>query len=396
MFEIRDLEKDSAGAVIIGNDFQALGTVRSLAENGVPIFLVEIELGISRYSRYIKRFRKNYSLLQEENFADVLVNLAKKENLEGWVLFPNNDETVKLLSLNKKKLDEWFRNPVPSWEKVEKFYYKKNAYDIAEKISIPIPKMYRGEDLDEIMKQKLEFPVVLKPSCKENYYSWTKKKAVKARNQEEMVKEFNKMASIIHPSRIIVQEMIEGGPANLYSYATFFDGEKALAGISGRRLRQHPMDFGHATTYAESVIIPELEELGTKFLREIGYYGLAEVEFMKDNKNDCFKFIEMNGRVWGWHTLAKAAGLNLPFMLFQNMLGNGIGKVEPVEGVKWMRLITDIPTVIGELMGGRMKLSEYFDCFRGQKEFAVFSVKDPLPFIMEFIVALYLWKKRGF
>jgi hypothetical protein len=33
---------------------------------------------------------------------------------------------------------------------------------------------------------------------------------------------------------------------------------------------------------------------------------------------------------------------------------------------------------------------------RGKKEFAVFSLNDPLPFIIEGIMIPYLWIKRGF
>jgi D-aspartate ligase len=55
-----------------------------------------------------------------------------------------------------------------------------------------------------------------------------------------------------------------------------------------------------------------------------------------------------------------------------------------------------MPTVFSEIIAGRMTLSEYFRSLRGKKEFAVFSLKDPFPFIMEFMMIPYLWVKRGF
>ena len=204
------------------------------------------------------------------------------------------------------------------------------------------------------------------------------------------------MSSKIHASEIIVQEMIEGGASNLFSYATFFDGKKVVAGMSARRWRQHPMVFGKATTYAETVRIPELENLSMLLLKEIGYFGLAEVEFMWDEREKCYKFLEINGRPWGWHTLLKASGLNLPFLLYQFMNGNQIDHPTPVEGVKWMRLITDIPTFFIEIINRRMKLNDYYKSFKGKKEFAVLSFKDPLPFFIELILIPYLWRKRGY
>lgn len=384
------------GAVIIGADFQALGAVRSLSQEGVPIFLVEHERGICRYSRYVTRMARNYSLLSDGIFPDFLIDLAKREGVEGWVLFPNNDECVKMLSMHRDTLNGWYRNPVPSWEIVKKFYHKENAAQIAEQIGIPVPRRYQGEDLDDFLSQDLRFPLVLKPSCKEGFYPKVKRKAIRVDSREGFIRQYKLMSSIIGPSAVVVQEMIDGGPKNLYSFATVFDGRNVVAGMAARRWRQHPMDFGHATTYAESVEIPELEILTEKLLREIGFYGLAEVEFMRDPREGAFKFIEINGRVWGWHTLAKAAGVNLPFILFKLMIGDRSLNSKPRHGVKWVRFITDVPTVLKEIAGGRMTFGEYVHSLNGEKEFAVFSTKDPLPFFAELMLSFYLWRKRGF
>jgi D-aspartate ligase len=387
---------ENVGGVVLGGDFQGLGLAHSLVEKEVPVFLVEHEWSIGHFSRIVKRKEQHFGLLNGGNFADYLIDLAEREGLHGWVLFPNNDEEIKLLSLNHEKLDGVYRNPIPPWETVRKFYDKRSAYEIAEDLSIPIPRMYRGKTLDDLLGQNLEFPLVLKPTVKEGYFTKTKKKAVKVSTREALITEFQGMASIIDSSKIIVQEMIEGGPKNLFSYVAAFDGTKSIAGMSARRLRQHPMDFGQATTYAESVTIPELETLGNKILKGVGFYGLAEVEFMWDEKAKCFKFIEINGRVWGWHTLAKAAGVNLPFIWFQHVMGDEIEVQKAVEGVKWVRPITDLPTVFREMIHGRMSVTEYIASMKGKKEFVILSSGDFLPFLIEYIMIPYLWWKRGF
>ncbi len=73
------------GAVIIGGDFQSLGIVRSLTEKGIPVFIIECEKSISRYSRYVNRVEKNYALLSSSSFAEYLISLAQRENLKGCV-----------------------------------------------------------------------------------------------------------------------------------------------------------------------------------------------------------------------------------------------------------------------------------------------------------------------
>ena len=139
------------------------------------------------------------------------------------------------------------------------------------------------------------------------------------------------------------------------------------------------MDFGHATTYAESVDVPEIVELGDRLLRKMGYWGVAEVEFMRDEKANVYKFIEVNGRFWGWHTLARAAGINFPKIVYDFMHGVRNAVPSPVIGAKWIRAITDIPTVTKEMICGRLSVPDYIGTIRGKKEFAVFSIKDPLP-----------------
>jgi predicted ATP-grasp superfamily ATP-dependent carboligase len=384
------------GAVILGGDFQALGLVRSLAEQNIPVFIVEYEKSICRYSKYVLRREWNPELFNEDVFVSYLIDLGQRENLYGWVIFPNNDELVKLLSKYRKELNKIFVISVPPWESVQKFYYKHLANEAASSTGIPTPKLYFGKSLEDYVEQELEFPIVLKPAYKEKYFPIVKKKGVQVDTLQDFIVGFKEMSHYLDPGEIVVQEMILGGPKNLFSYATVFDGGKIIAGMAARRLRQHPMDFGQATTFAVSVNEPDLADLTVRILSALNYSGIAEVEFMKDERDGSFKFIEINGRVWGWHTLAKAAGLNLPYILYQHLRGEAVEAMPAEDNVKWIRLITDIPIVLNELIRRRMTISEYLSSFKGKKEFAVMSLKDPLPFIVEYAFIPYLWRKRGF
>ena len=156
------------------------------------------------------------------------------------------------------------------------------------------------------------------------------------------------------------------------------------------------MDFGHATTYAETVDIPELEESTKKILGAMGYHGLSEVEFMLDPRDGRYKLIEINARAWGWHTLAIGAGVDLPYLSYQDMLGAEVKQNGFDKDAKWIRLMTDIPTTLGEILRGRMRINDYITSLKGKKQFAVLSITDPLPFITEILLLPYLWKKRGF
>jgi D-aspartate ligase len=390
------IHNGAPGVVVLGGDFQALGAIRGLAARGVPVFLADDELNIARFSRCLSGRQPIPDLRKERGFADRLIALAESEGLKGCMLLPNNDEFVMLLAKNRDFLSPYFLVPVPPWPVTKKYYYKDEAYGLAAKIGIPIPRKYGGRTAEEILVQDPVFPLVLKPRAKEHYYPLARKKAVRANDAGELRAEFKAMASLIDPTEIIVQEFIPGGGKNLYSYAALFDGQKIVAGMGANRLRQHPREFGHATTFAVSVDIPELRDLSERLLHEIGFFGLAEVEFMKDDRDGLFKFIEINGRIWGWHTLAKAAGVDLPWLLYQQVTGQPIDPAEAKSGVKWVRLITDVPTCVNDILAGHMTFGDYCRSMSGPKEYAVLSRRDTRPFILEFLMIPYLWKKRGF
>jgi predicted ATP-grasp superfamily ATP-dependent carboligase len=384
------------GAVITGGDFQGLGVLRTLARKGIPIVLLDRDFCIGRFSKYKKKYFRSPSLTEEDRYVDYLLALAKKENLHGWVVIPNSDEAVYVLSRNKHKLEEFYRIPTPHWDVIQHVYIKENTYKLAERNNIPAPKTYYPTSLEELDALPLTFPMIIKPSIRDHFYNKVKIKAFLINNKEELKKTYLEVSKVIDTSEILVQEFIPGGPKHLYSFCPFFKEGKVITAIMARRLRQHPMDFGHATTCAELVDIPELRTIAEKFLSLIGYYGIGEVEFMQDPRDGKFKLIEVNPRPWGWHTLAIASGVDLPYLLYQDMVGEHIDIPSPLKNMKWVRSITDIPTVFNEIFRGNMKLSDYLDSMKGKKEFAVFSLNDPLPSLIEIAMIPYLWLKRGF
>jgi D-aspartate ligase len=384
------------GVILTGGDFQALGILRSLARKNIPVLILESDHCISRYSVCKKRIIKSPPPSHHADYAHFLMTLADKEHVEGWTIFPNSDESVYVLSRYRNMLQRHYRIPTPGWDVIQHVYIKKNTYTLAEKNGIPIPRTFFPGGLDELAELKLDYPVVLKPSIRDHYYSQVKTKAYRINNRTELLETYRKICSVIPASEVLVQDMIPGGPSRLYSFCPFFKDGKVLASITARRSRQHPMDFGHASTFAETADIPELQTLAERFLGLIGYYGIAEVEFMLDPRDNRFKLIEVNPRFWGWHSLAIAAGVDLPHYLFQDMTGQKpvFRKSDP--NVKWLHLTTDIPTVFLEILRGRMTMGDYMASLRGRKQDAVFALDDPLPFIAELCMIPYLWVKRGF
>jgi len=156
------------------------------------------------------------------------------------------------------------------------------------------------------------------------------------------------------------------------------------------------MEFGRASTFVETVNVPELERLAPQLLQGIAYSGLAEVEFMYDQKDERFELLEVNPRIWGWHTIAIRAGLDLPYIAYADAVGKEF-KVGPVrQGVKWVRVVTDVPTAVQEILARRLTVRQYLASMLGETEFAVLRLSDPLPFVADLFLVPYQIKHRGF
>lgn len=388
---------NNVGALIIEGHFQGLGILRSLGRQNVPIFLVDTGQCLARFSRYTTKFARCPDVRDGPRFLQFLIDLAQKENLKGWLVYPNDDETVCLLAKHKEQLEEYYRITTPPWDVVKYAYDKMLTYELARKCGIPIPRTYYPRSVEEVEQLDLEFPAIIKPSVKVPFYYKTKKKAIRVADREELIEQYSKSVTALAESQVLmVQELIPGRTQGLFSVGSVFRDGEFLGKVVVQRPRQHPMDFGHATTYAVTVDKPELEEMTRKLLAEMGYYGLSEVEFMLDERDGQYKLLEINARAWGWHTIAIGAGVDLPYLSYLDILGKKVRQDDFTRGVKWIRLTTDIPTALIEILAGRMKLSEYLGSLKGKKEFAVTSFKDPMPVLAELIMLPMLLRKKGF
>jgi D-aspartate ligase len=383
------------GAVVVGGDYQGLGIVRSLGRRGVPVYVVDDEHSIARYSRYTTRFVATPSLRDENETVEIVLRVARRHGLDGWVLFPTREETVAAFSRHRDRLASTFRVPTPGWESVRWAWDKRNTYRRAADLGIPTPRTWwsRGAELENLA---IEPPVVLKPAVKEHFIYATKAKAWRADTAPELRRLFATASSIVPRGEIMLQELIPGDGEHQYAYCSLFKDGASLATMVVRRRRQHPPDFGRASTYVETLDMPDLERLSERFLRSIGYYGLVELEYKHDVRDGQLKLLDVNARTWGYHTLGVAAGVDFPALLFEDQLGRSVERGRGRAGVSWIRLLTDVPTAALEIARGRLGLRDYARTVRAAGVEAVFMRDDLLPGLAELALVPYLALRRGF
>src|SRR5581483_1954767 len=278
-------QEQSIGALVVGGDHPGLGITRSLGRRGIPIYVIDDQHSVSLFSSYRKKVIRVKDLRDERKTVDAVLEAGRKFGLNGWVLFPTRDETVAAFSRYREELAEVFKVTTPAWETVRWAWNKKNTYDLALQLEIPVPQTWNPRTESELSALHGRLPLAIKPAVKENFFYATGAKAWRANTVEELHHFFEKAARQIKPEEIMVQEIIPGDGRQQFSYCAFFREGRAHSSLVARRGRQHPREFGRAATYVESIELPIIEELSERFLKAINYYGLVEVEFKQDARD---------------------------------------------------------------------------------------------------------------
>ncbi|MBK5189762.1 MAG: ATP-grasp domain-containing protein, partial [Gemmatimonadaceae bacterium] len=111
---------------------------------------------------------------------------------------------------------------------------------------------------------------------------------------------------------LLVQQRIVGPGIGIFLLV--WDGA-LLATFAHRRLREKPPSGG-VSVYSESVAADaELVERSQRLLEQLGWRGVAMVEYKRDAKTGVDYLMEVNGRFWGSLQLAIDAGVDFPALL---------------------------------------------------------------------------------
>jgi D-aspartate ligase len=384
------------GAIVVGGDYQGLGIVRSLGRHGVPVCIIDDEHSIARFSRYATHSVRTASLRDERQTVDIVGDIGRRLGLDGWVLYPTRDETVAAFSRYKASLSEQFRVPTPDWSTMQWVWDKRNTYRLAGELGIATPRTWYASTLEEVEAIQVDGPLAIKPAIKEHFVYATKAKAWRVNTKAELRQLFERAAGHVGAGEVMIQDLIPGGGEQQFAYCAFFKDGRAMASMVVRRRRQHPPEFGRASTFVEAIELPVLETLSERFLRAINYYGLVELEYKLDPRDGQYRLLDVNGRTWGYHTLGTGAGVDFPHLLYSDQMGEAIEPRRGRAGVSWIRLVTDLPTGLVEVLGRRLDWRQYLRSLRDFQVEAVFNREDPLPGVVELFLLPYLSVKRGF
>ena len=299
-----------------GHQWSITPVVRELTKKEYNVYLCVQEKKTSS-PRLFPKIKGHIQIPQELDngfipYLAVLFNMLKISH----VICLDEDIKYHIIKHQIKPIDIHFAHP--NIESYQTACRKDLSIKFAEKLGIPIPKIFEYENIDDIIKMNHRFnekPLVIKgvggvSSLQVRYafdVSQLREYFDEIRFLEKEVREGDS-----HP---IIQEYI-GGPT--YLTQTLSQNGKVKSIISHRKIREWPLTGG-TTTRAVTIDEPKLDDYATRMLEALDWHGEAGFEWKYSKAEDDFYFIEMNPRFEGSLDIAIKAGVNFPVMLIKIM-----------------------------------------------------------------------------
>jgi len=302
-----------APAVVVDVGFvNGLAALRSLGRAGITTYAVDHRpAALGFRSRYGARVLAPEPLRDEDGFVEAVARLG------AAVVFPTHDEGLVAIARHRDELGALC--PFPrDLERIQRKRVQLEAARDAPETRFPASAAEARAAAEEV-----GFPVLVKPSEPVGFRQRYGRQAIRCETPREVEEAF----ALAEPFDAMVQELIPGGDETLFTLGSYLDESLEPLGLfCGRKLRQTPRGIGTARV-AESLWVQEVVDAGLELLRRLGCNGLSQVEFRLDPRDGRFKLMEVNPRLWQWHSLAAACGVDFPLIAYRDLTGQ---RREPV------------------------------------------------------------------
>ncbi|THJ19423.1 MAG: hypothetical protein CAF45_016170 [Nitrospira sp. CG24E] len=307
---------------------QGLAVIRSLGRRGISVVAAGPDsnsLGFS--SRYAAaRWVYPSPVGQPEAFVDSLCEAARKFQVR--LVMPVVESTVTVLNEHRDMFESVAPLAMASREAVSLALDKRRQYLLAQEHDIPIPKTVSPTSMQEAQTQiaALHFPVVVKPNNKLDGTGASPDdfKVAFVPDWESLQKLL--MAYFRHSVVPIVQELCVG---HGIGFGVLMHQGQPLACYQYHRGREFMPTGGVPVRYESMPIWPKVQEYSVRFLRAMGWEGVAQVEWKAIPGTRDVVLMEVNGRFWASLPGSLHAGMEFPFWLYQSQLGEAVQHSRP-------------------------------------------------------------------
>ncbi len=231
----------------------------------------------------------------------------------------------------------------------------------------------------------MTYPCIVKPPRPTQTWSeYFDKRVLKIRSPEELYAVYDNCLRAA--DTFIIQEWIDGKDSNIYQYYYYFDkNHERIINYTSRKLRQWPIELGEASLVENCLNDPVPRE-SIDIYSGIQYKGIISLEIKIDEKSGKHFIIEPDvGRPNTSIGQVEASGVPILYTMYCDALDMHLPPYTAPKhtGVKWISFGRDLLASRAYYNRGELTLKEWLNSIRGVNTFAVLSIRDPIPSIMD-------------
>ena len=387
---LRNTDAPHRVLVTNGSSRTSYAVLRSLSKFKVICFSADTSrVGMCQFSK-LSRGNFLYTSYYDSEFQFISDLIKLVEDHQITILFPSHNET-EIIARHRNKFKSLAVSVIPAEAHCRIFNNKSHAYDLVEKLGIPVPERIHYSDpkkITQFLKAKGIERTVIKllkgNSGKGVFYGDGPE------HTRTVVEQLIKKYSLDFDRYPQVEEYVQGEG---YGNSVLYWHGARIAGFTHRRLRDK-ITTGGTSVYREASRHKGIEAAAQKIFDSIGWHGLAMCEFKVCLETGKFWFIEVNPRMWGSIPLAIAAGVDFPYLTYlcasSGQKAAIIHKEACVVSSDWKGrwLLGDLFICLSNILRGDFKITKDILFKEKADSFDDFFSDDPLVFLGEFLAYL--------
>lgn len=365
-------------AVVLDIGFSGYGVIRSLSGYNIPI--VAFKTKTFNFEAGTRLCNKIFAFNDIHHLYDMLMSYAQTQSQKP-VLYLTSDKYVYFISENITEISKSYQIDFPDKDTINILMNKLNFTQFAIKNNLKIPKTTDLSEITkiQIFKNKLDFPLVLKPWLRTDKWNKNiKEKGFLLNDYNKLEEVFEKIKKI--EKNILIQEYIPGGDDHIYYCLTYYDQQSnCISAFTGRKIRQWPIKTGStATTIACDNDTIKKETM--KIFDLLNYKGFGSFEYKKHAITGEYYIMEPTvGRLNQQEYVATLNGNNLPLIAYNSLTKAGLDPILPTKKpVIYIDEISELRSAFKYLKEGNLSIKEWLKSLKGYKAYRYCNLNDPM------------------
>jgi D-aspartate ligase len=297
-------------ALVFPDNLGALAAARELGAAGIEVVVAGPKRGPAARSRFATYLEMPDLYESTARWAETLCEWGAKQGTKP-VLFASEDAGLLAAEKHHDELARYFIKPHPAPGVILDVVDKRRLYAAAERVGVGVPGSREITDVADVAETRAS-GWLIKPAVRyrlsesggiQTFLQATGATKAIAGNPVDAAR-----AVLAAGFPTILQEAVPGPFENLVTIAVSLSRDgRVLDWFAAQKQYEYPEPFGDGLI-VKTVSDPGLLEPCVRLLREIGYWGICDIEFKRDIRTGEFKLLDANPRTWLWLNLGTRGG----------------------------------------------------------------------------------------